>query len=124
MPEMRVEVALALDIPVEDAVGPGHHERLLGPFGHLVADEDLPEESLLGGLTGFDQIGEGVDGWHCGLASLVESPLGGLNENSLPLAGEVRLKSPPPLGEAQLKSPPPLWGRLKVEFPSPAGRGV
>ena len=50
MPEMRVEIALALDVPVEDAVGPGHDQRLLRPLGHLVADEDLPEEGFLGRL--------------------------------------------------------------------------
>ena len=54
----RVEIALALDVPVKHAVGAGHHERLLGPFGHLVAHEDLPEEGFVGGLSLVDQVGE------------------------------------------------------------------
>jgi hypothetical protein len=32
------------------AIAPGHHERRLRPFGHLVADEDVTEELFLGGL--------------------------------------------------------------------------
>ena len=60
MPEMRVEIALAVDVPVKNAVGAGHHQRLLGPFGHLVAHEDLAEEGFLGGLSRVDQVGENV----------------------------------------------------------------
>ncbi len=53
-----VEVALPADVPVMDAIGTGHDERGLRPLGHLVADEDLAEETLLGGLGVGDQIGQ------------------------------------------------------------------
>ena len=46
----RVEVSLAGHVPVVNAIGAGHDQRLLGPFGHLVAHEDLAEKGLLGGL--------------------------------------------------------------------------
>ena len=59
-----VEVALAVDVPVIHAVGAGHHQRLLRPFRHLVADEDLAKEFLLRGFIGVDQVGEDVGG-HC-----------------------------------------------------------
>ncbi len=55
----RVEVALAVHVPVIDAVGPGHDQRRLRPLGHLVADEDVAEKLLLGGLGLGDQIGQG-----------------------------------------------------------------
>ncbi len=61
----RVEIALAVDVPVKDAVGARHHERLLRPLGHLVAHEDLPEEGFLGGLGLVDQVGHlGGRGYH------------------------------------------------------------
>ncbi len=58
-----VEVAFAGHVPIIDALRPGHDERLLRPLGHLVADEDVPEELLLRGLGGGDQVGE-CDGGH------------------------------------------------------------
>ena len=59
-----VEIALAVDVPVVHAVGPGHDQRMLRPFGHLVAHEDLPEESLLGRLGFGDQVGDSRGGGH------------------------------------------------------------
>ena len=44
----RVEIMLAGDVPIMNALGPGHHERMLRPFRHLVAHEDLAEEAFLG----------------------------------------------------------------------------
>ena len=46
----RVVIPLASGVPVEDAVGPFHDEGVLRPFGHLVADEDLPQEFFFGRL--------------------------------------------------------------------------
>src|SRR5262249_39622396 len=45
-----VEVAFSCHVPVVHAVGAGHDERVAGPLGHLVADEDVTEEALLGRL--------------------------------------------------------------------------
>src|SRR5262249_32377557 len=59
-----VEVALAVDVPVVDAVGAGHDERLLRPLRHLVAHEDVAEELLIGGLGVGDQVREGRGGGH------------------------------------------------------------
>ena len=56
----RIEIALAVHVPVVDAVGAGHHERVLRPLGHLVAHEDLPEERFFGGLGLGDQVGQGA----------------------------------------------------------------
>ena len=47
----RVQVPLAMDIPIMHAVGAGHDEWLLRPLGHLVANENLSEEGLFGRLS-------------------------------------------------------------------------
>ena len=54
----RVEITLAMHVPVTDAVGAGHHDRMLRELRHLVAHEDLSEEDFFGGLGFFDQVGK------------------------------------------------------------------
>src|SRR6185437_15917158 len=43
-----VEIAFAADIPITHTVGAGHDERMLAPFGHLIADENMAKKLLLG----------------------------------------------------------------------------
>src|SRR5262249_22506154 len=53
------EVTPAAHVPVIDAVSAGHDQGMLRPLGHLVADENVAEETLLCGLSIGDYFGEG-----------------------------------------------------------------
>lgn len=52
----RVKIALAVNIPVVNAIGTRHHDRLLREFGHLIAYEDLAEEFLFRRLGVFNDF--------------------------------------------------------------------
>src|SRR5262245_47308862 len=41
------------------AVGAGHDQRVFRPFGHLIADENLPQEPFLGALGLGNQFDAG-----------------------------------------------------------------
>ena len=99
----RVEIALAVHVPVADAVGSRHHEWMFGEFGHLVANEDLSEEGFLGGLSLFDQVGNSRGGHF--LVSSVDSssPWMGRSSASATLGGRETFRSRPP-----------SWGRVTV----------
>ena len=80
----RVEIALAMHVPVVHAVGACHHDRLLRELGHLVAHEDLAEERLLGRLGLFDQVGNVDDIVISGVPRKGRSPFDILSSLGLP----------------------------------------
>ena len=51
-----IQVAFAVDVPIMDSISSGHDEGVLAPFRHLIANKDVPEELLLGGLSLRDQV--------------------------------------------------------------------
>src|SRR6266478_5618445 len=61
----RIQVSLALDVPIMDSVRSGHDERALGPLRHLVANKDMAKELLLGRLGFGDQVGKNGSFRHC-----------------------------------------------------------
>jgi hypothetical protein len=55
-PGERVQITLAVDVPVADAVGAGHDQRVFRPLGHLVADKDVPQKPLVGDAGFRDEV--------------------------------------------------------------------
>ncbi len=47
-----------------DSISSGHDEGLFAPFRHLIANKDVPEELLLGGLSLRDQVRKRGGFWH------------------------------------------------------------